>query len=130
MRTSILIIIISLLCYTITQAQIINTYTLENVHFEPTPNSEFLTVILKGKGKYERMDYPRIRIFVNNALVADSDLMYGVIMDNKYQLTTNLKEAPKNFECLVVITNIHQQNSDLFAFKNTPPVSETKEEKE
>ena len=100
MRTSILIAIISFLCYTITQAQITNTYSLEDVHFKATPNSEFLTVTLEGKGQYERMDYPRVRIFVNNVLVADSGLMYGVIIDNEYQLKTNLKEAPKDLSLI------------------------------
>lgn len=126
MKTSLLIALISLLCGTITQAQVTNSYTLENVRFKSTPDSEFLTIELEGKGKYERMDYPRIRIFVNNALIADTDLLYGVVIDKQYTLLTSLKEAPQKFECLFVITNIHQQDSHAFAFKNNPPMPKKK----
>jgi hypothetical protein len=127
MKTNILIVIISLLCYTITQAQITNTYSLENVRFKATPGSEFLTIVLEGKGKYERMDYPRTRIFINNALIVDTGRGYGVIMDEKHEMLTTLKEAPTTFECFVIITNMKNHNGDVFSFESRPPEKEKKE---
>ncbi|MGH1339355.1 MAG: hypothetical protein ACRBFS_24765 [Aureispira sp.] len=130
MRTILFIGILSLLLNApiIAQRFIKNTFVLENVRFKPSNNDGLQYIILEGKGIYERMDYPRVKIFINNELIADSRQLYGITIKNGHQFITTLKKVPKKFECLVVITTINHSDGHSFSFhtRKAPAVKEEK----
>lgn len=94
-----------------------NDFSLEGVHFEKCKKSKNWCLVLDAKGKYERMDYPRLKFFINDKLVADTDQLYGMILEDGYRIETNLKEIPKDFECLIVVTALHRSNGDSFIYE-------------
>lgn len=97
---------------------VINTFKLEGVELKECKNGEGKCLVLKGKGKYERMDYPRLKIFINNQLVADTGPLYGITIGDGYSISTNLKKLSDVFECLVVVTAMHHSEGDLFVHEH------------
>jgi hypothetical protein len=63
------------------------------------------------------MDYPKLKFFINNKLVANTDQLYGVVLENGYTMETNLKEIPKDFEFLIVVTAMNRSHGDCFIYE-------------
>jgi hypothetical protein len=97
--------------------QVENDFVLEGVHFEKCNKSKDWCLVLDAKGKYERMDYPKLKFFINNKLVANTDQLYGVVLENGYTMETNLKEIPKDFEFLIVVTAMNRSHGDCFIYE-------------
>lgn len=110
------------------QSPIINTFILEDVQFTPQKEGDFLNITLKGSGKYERMDYPRLKIFVNDQLAASTGILYGMIIEDGYQLSSTLKEIPEKAEILVVITSLHHQDGAVFSYKKVTSPNQKKKD--
>lgn len=94
-----------------------NDFVLEGVHFERCNKSKDWCLVLDSKGKYERMDYPKLKFFINDKLVADTDQLYGIVLENGYSIETNLKEVPEDFELLIVVTALHRNVGGCFVYK-------------
>lgn len=103
-----------------------NDFELEAVHFEKCKTSKGWCLVLKTKGKYERMDYPKLKFFINDELVANTDQLYGVVLEDGYKIETNLKTIPKNFECLIVVTTLNRSNGDCFIYKSKEVIKSKK----
>lgn len=94
-----------------------NTLEIKDVRFERCEKSQDWCLVLDTKGIYERMDYPQLRFFINNELVAETPQLYGVVIEDGYNLETNLKEIPKDFELLIVVTNLNYSNGDCLTYR-------------
>jgi len=118
MRTLFFSLLLGLMITTpIIAQQIENDFSLEGVHFERCKESKDWCLVLDAKGKYERMDYPRLKFFINDKLVADTDQLYGVVLEDGYRIETNLKKKPEDFECLIVVTALHRSNGNCFIYE-------------
>lgn len=113
---------------TMAQSPIINTFILEDVQFTPQKEGDFLNITLKGSGKYERMDYPRLKIFVNDQLAASTGILYGMTIEDGYQLSSTLNEIPEKAEILVVITSLHHQDGAVFSYKKVTSPNQKKKD--
>lgn len=94
-----------------------NTLEIKDVRFERCEKSKDWCLVLDTKGIYERMDYPQLRFFINNKLVAETPQLYGVVIEDGYNLETNLKKIPEEFELLIVITNLNYNNGDCLTYR-------------
>lgn len=118
MRTLFFSLLLGLMITTpIIAQQIEHDFVLEGVHFEKCNKSKDWCLVLDAKGKYERMDYPKLKFFINDKLVADTDQLYGIVLENGYRMETNLKEIPKDFEFLIVVTALHRSNGTCFIYE-------------
>lgn len=94
-----------------------NTLKIKDVRFERCGEFKDWCLILDTKGEYERMDYPQLRFFINNELVAETPQLYGIVIEDGYNIETNLKEVPEDFELLIVVTNLNYNNGDCLTYR-------------
>jgi hypothetical protein len=97
--------------------QVKNDLEIKDVRFERCEKSKDWCLVLDTKGKYERMDYPQLRFFINNELVAETAQLYGIVIEDGYYIETNLKEIPKDFELLIVVTTLNRRNGDCIVYQ-------------
>jgi hypothetical protein len=119
MRTLFFSLLVGLITTASVAAQEIKSdFELEGVHFEKCKTSKNWCLVLDAKGVYERMDYPKLKFFINDKLVADTDQLYGIVLDNGYTIETDLKEVPEDFEFLIVVTAMNRSKGDCFIFQS------------
>ncbi len=114
-------------CIPLQAQKVINDLELKGIHLEKCKAYEGYCLVFEAEGTYSRNDYPQMKIFINDALVAETGWLYGIGLRDGYEIETMLTELPDNFECLVAIQLLHRNKGDLFTYTHraTPHKKET-----